>query len=162
MTEIAIRIAATGVLATLVMDIVSLTLKRLGLFDSPDYGLVGRWAGHMLATRTFAHKSIGHAAPIPFEKAIGLSVHYATGVAFACMFIAVVGWQWTQTPTLAPALLIGLATAVFPLFVMQPAFGLGIAARLSSDPRKALLRSLLNHISFGLGLYVGAVISAAL
>jgi hypothetical protein len=146
----------------MVMDIVSMTLKRLGLFDSPAYGLVGRWVGHMFTTRTFTHKSIGRSAQVPFEKAIGWSVHYATGIAFASALIAIVGVQWLQTPTLAPALLMGLATIVFPLFVMQPAFGLGIAARLTSNPRKALLRSLLNHLSFGLGLYLAAVASAAL
>ncbi len=162
MIENVIKIMATGVLATLVMDIVSLTLKRLGLFDSPDYSLVGRWVGHMFTTRTFAHKSIGRAARVPFELEIGWSVHYATGIAFASMFVAIVGLQWLQIPTLAPALLMGLATIAFPLFVMQPAFGLGVAARLSSNPRKALLRSLLNHLSFGLGLYLAAAVSAAI
>jgi len=160
-TEIVIKVAATGVLATLFMDIVLLALKLASLFDTPDYGLVGRWAGHMFATRTFAHKSIGRAAPMPFEKAIGWSVHYATGVAFAGMLVAAAGSQWLQAPTPAPALLTGLITVAFPLFVMQPAFGLGAAARLSSNPSKALLRSLLNHISFGLGLYLGAIASAA-
>jgi hypothetical protein len=161
-TEIAIKVVAVGVLATLVIDLVSIALKRAGLFDTPDYGLVGRWVGHMFATRTFAHKSIDRTASLPFEKAIGWFVHYATGVAFAGILIAAAGSQWLQAPTLAPALLTGLVTIAFPLFVMQPAFGLGLAARLSSNPRKALLRSLLNHFSFGLGLYLGAITSAAL
>jgi hypothetical protein len=161
-TEILIKVGATGIIATLVMDIVSLMLNRAGVFDLPDYGLLGRWVGSMLATGTFAHKSIGRAAPVPFEKAIGWLVHYATGIAFTSMLFAFIGMQWLQTPTLAPALLMGLATIAFPLFVMQPAFGLGVAARLSPNPRKALLRSLLNHLSFGLGLYLGAVASAAL
>lgn len=162
MIEIVIKIMATGVIATLVMDVVSLTLKRVGLFDSPDYSVVGRWVGHMFATRTFAHKSIGRAAPVPFETEIGWSVHYMTGIAFASGLIAIVGLQWLQAPTLAPALLTGLATIAFPLLVMQPAFGLGVAARLSSNPRNALSRSLLNHLSFGVGLYLAAVVSAAL
>ncbi len=162
MIEIIIKTVATGVIATLVMDIVSSTLKRVGLLDSPDFSLVGRWVGHMFTTRTFAHESIGRAAPVPFEIEIGWSVHYATGVAFASVLIAVAGVQWSQTPTLTPALLTGLATLAFPLFVMQPAFGLGVAARLSPTPRKALIRSVLNHLSFGLGLYLGAIVSAAL
>lgn len=157
MIEIVIKLVATGVFATLLMDFVSLTLKRAGLFDTPDYGLVGRWVGHMFATRTFAHKSIGRAAPIPFEKSIGRSIHYATGVVFTAMLVAAAGTQWLQAPTPAPALLVGLITVAFPLFVMQPAFGLGVAARLSSNPVRALLRSLLNHLSFGLGLYLGAI-----
>jgi hypothetical protein len=160
--EIVIKVVATGGIATLVMDIASLTLKRIGFFDSPDYRLVGRWIGHIFVTRSFAHKSIARASRIPFEMEIGWSVHYATGIAFAGALIAIIGLQWLQTPTLAPALLTGLATIFFPLFVMQPAFGVGVAARLSSNPRKALLRSLLNHLSFGLGLYLAAVVSAAI
>lgn len=162
MIEIVIRIVATGVIATLVMDIVSLALKRLRLFDSPDYRLVGRWIGHIFMTRSFTHKSIARAQRITFEIGIGWAAHYATGVVFAATLVAIVGLQWLETPTLVPALLTGLATIAFPLLVMQPAFGLGVAARLSSNPQKALLRSLLNHLSFGLGLYLGGVVSAAI
>lgn len=161
MIEIVTKVVVTGVIATAIMDIVSSTMRYLGLFDSPDYRLLGRWIGHMLMLRTFAHKSIAGARRIPFETGIGWVAHYATGVALAAMLLAIVGSQWLQSPTLIPALLAGFATISLPLFIMQPAFGLGVAARLSSNPRKALLRSLLNHLSFGLGLYSAAVMSAA-
>ena len=162
MIDIAIKIVAIGVVATAVMDIVSLTLKRLRLVDSPDYSLVGRWIGHMFMTRTFAHRNMTRATKVPSEMKIGWLAHYAIGIMFAGALVAVVGKQWLHNPTIAPALLFGLVTVAFPLFVMQPAFGLGIAARLSSNPPKALLRSLLNHLSLGLGLYLGGLFSTVI
>ncbi len=162
MIEIVARTVATGVIATAIMDMASLALKYLRLFDSPDYRLVGRWIGHMVITRSFAHKSMARVQRIPFETGIGWATHYATGIVFAALLVAIAGPQWLAAPTLIPAVLTGFVTIALPLFVMQPAFGLGVAARLSSNPRKALLRSLLNHLSFGLGLYSAAAISAAL
>lgn len=56
------------------------------------------------------------------------AIHYASGVVFAAGLIAVPGPEWLERPTAGPALLTGIATLVFPFFMMQPAFGLGIAA----------------------------------
>lgn len=36
--------------------------------------------------------------------------------------------DWARRPTLLPALIVGLATAVAPPLIMQPGMGLGIAA----------------------------------
>jgi hypothetical protein len=44
-----------------------------------------------------------------------------------------------------------------PFLVMQPSFGLGIAASRAPSPTQARLRSLMAHIVFGVGLYVCAV-----
>jgi hypothetical protein len=45
---------------------------------------------------------------------------------------------------------------------MQPGLGAGIAASKTPNPNKARLRSLLNHFIFGVGLYICALILAAL
>ncbi|MER8732715.1 DUF2938 domain-containing protein [Mesorhizobium sp. M1227] len=45
---------------------------------------------------------------------------------------------------------------------MQPAFGIGIAASKVPNPRTARLRSLMAHLSFGVGPYVAASLSALL
>jgi DUF2938 family protein len=66
---------------------------------------------------------------------------------------AVIGAQ----PTVLPALIYGIGTVVFPFFVMQPSFGLGIAASRAPNPRHARLKSLATHMVFGLGLYVCAL-----
>jgi hypothetical protein len=61
-----------------------------------------------------------------------------------------------------PALLFGIVTVVFPLFIMQPAFGLGIAASKAPNPVQARLRSLMNHVVFGIGLYLSAQVLSSL
>jgi hypothetical protein len=43
---------------------------------------------------------------------------------------------------------------VFPFFIMQPSFGLGVAASRTPDPTQARLKSLATHTIFGLGLYL--------
>jgi hypothetical protein len=54
-------------------------------------------------------------------------------------------------------MIVGLATLAIPFFVMQPSFGLGIAASKTPNPTQARLRSLMNHAVFGLGLYISAL-----
>ena len=46
---------------------------------------------------------------------------------------------------------------VFPFFIMQPAFGLGVASSKTPNPTGARLKSLMRHIVFGVGLYVCAL-----
>jgi hypothetical protein len=58
---------------------------------------------------------------------------------------------------LLPALLYGIGTVVFPFFIMQPSFGLGIAASRTPNPTQARLKSLATHTVFGIGLYVCAL-----
>jgi Protein of unknown function (DUF2938) len=44
------------------------------------------------------------------------------------------------------------------LFVMQPSFGLGVAGSKAPNPAQVRLRSLMAHLTFGIGLYVCAVV----
>jgi hypothetical protein len=56
------------------------------------------------------------------------------------------------------ALVLGaLLAVVFPFFIMQPSFGLGIAASRTPKPTQARLKSLATHTVFGVGLYVCAL-----
>ena len=70
--------------------------------------------------------------------------------------------QWLQSSTLTPALIFGIVTVGFPFFIMHPAFGLGLAASKASDPMQARLRSLMNHVVFGVGLYLSALALSSL
>ena len=47
----------------------------------------------------------------------------------------------------------GLVTVVAPFFVMQPLMGLGLASSKAANPTLARIRTLLNHLAFGAGLY---------
>jgi hypothetical protein len=67
-----------------------------------------------------------------------LVADYSIGVMLALVFVVVFAPDgWLARPTLLPALLYGLATVGFPLFVMQPSLGLGIASSRTPHPARA-------------------------
>jgi hypothetical protein len=147
---------AIGIGATLLMDLWNLFLKRAFSIPSLNYCLLGRWLRHMPAG-TLRHASITAAQQKPFECTVGWISHYTIGVAFALVFVVLTSGDWLARPTLLPALLYGIATVVFPFFIMQPSFGLGIAASRTPKPARARLKSLVTHTVFGIGLYVCAL-----
>lgn len=155
MTPQALAIAI-GIGATLFMDAWNLFLRRAFGIPSLNYCLLGRWLRHMPGG-TFRHASITAAAPKPFECQVGWIAHYTIGIGFGLVFVAIMSGEWLARPTLLPALLFGIGTVVFPLFVMQPSLGLGIAASKTPSPMHARLKSLATHFVFGVGLYVCAV-----
>jgi hypothetical protein len=58
---------------------------------------------------------------------------------------------------LVGAVAIGIGASllmVFPLFVLQPSLGLGVASARTPRPARARLKSLATHTVFGAGLYV--------
>ena len=111
---------------------------------------------------TFAHRSIGAAEPRRHECAAGWIAHYSIGAMFAVLFLILAPAGWSRQPTLLPALAFGIATVLVPLFVMQPAFGLGVAASKTPKPAQARVKSLMTHTVFGLGLYLWARLLAPL
>jgi hypothetical protein len=147
---------AIGIGATLVMDLWNLFLKRTFGIPSLSYCLLGRWMRHMPGG-SLRHASISAAAEKPHECTVGWIAHYTIGVVFTLVFVALASGDWLSRPTVLPALLYGLATVVFPFFLMQPSFGLGIAASRAPNPTQARLKSLATHTVFGIGLYVCAV-----
>ena len=147
---------AIGVGASIVMDLWNLFLKHTLGIPSLNYCLLGRWLGHMLEG-TFRHASITDVPQKPFECTVGWIAHYTIGVAFALVFVVLTSGNWLESPTLLPALIYGIGTVVFPLFILQPSFGLGIAASRTTNPTQARLKSLVTHTVFGVGLYVCAL-----
>ena len=145
-----------GIGATLVMDLWNLFLKRTFSIPSLSYCLLGRWLRHMLGG-TLRHASITAEPQKPLECTIGWLAHYTIGVVFALVFVAFTSGDWLARPTVLPALLYGIGTVVFPFFIMQPSFGLGIAASRTPNPTQARLKSLATHMVFGVGLYVCAL-----
>ncbi|MES2606622.1 MAG: DUF2938 domain-containing protein [Pseudomonadota bacterium] len=157
MLELIVRIVLIGIGATAVMDIVALTAKRLFGIPMSDWAMVGRWIGHFPQGQ-FRHASIAKATPVPGESVIGWAAHYFTGIAYAAVLVAIGGTSWLRSPTPVLALGVGIAMLVAPFFIMQPGMGAGIAASKTPNPKAARLRSLMNHVAFGLGLYLTALV----
>ncbi len=145
-----------GIGATLVMDLWNLLLKRTFSIPSLNYCLLGRWVRH-IPGGTLRHANITAAAEKPFECTVGRVAHYTIGVVLALVFVVITSDDWLARPTLLPALLYGIGTVVLPYFIMQPSFGLGIAASRTPNPTQARLKSLATHTVFGVGLYVCAL-----
>jgi hypothetical protein len=154
------KVALIGIVATIVMDVWLLLLQRLGV-PTLDFALIGRWVGHW-RHGVFRHAAISKAAPVPGEAALGWLVHYTTGVAFSALLVGACGTQWMHSPSLLPALAVGLVTVAAPWLLMQPAMGAGIASSRTAAPSRNRARSLANHAVFVLGLYIDTPLLALL
>jgi len=141
-----------GIVATALLDLLALARQRLFGTPRPDWGLVGRWFAHMPRGR-FRHDAIAGAPAHPHELAIGWTLHYAIGVAYAALLLAIAGPEWGRHPTLCPALFVGLATVAAPFLLMQPGMGAGLAGRRTPDPWLTRRRALVTHALFGFSLY---------
>lgn len=158
LTDDIARVALIGIGATATMDLWLLLQQRLG-GAALHFDMIGRWVGHW-RRGTWRHDAIARAAPVRGERALGWLVHYATGVVFAALLVSVYGSGWLHSPTLLPALSIGIATIAAPWLLMQPAMGAGIASSKTPSPAKSRARSLANHAVFGFGIYVAALLVA--
>ncbi|QBD76888.1 DUF2938 domain-containing protein [Ktedonosporobacter rubrisoli] len=156
----AARAALIGVGATAVMDLGAEVIRRTTGVPLLDYRLVARWIGHMPQGQ-FRHHNIAAVPPVPAERLLGRVAHYSIGIGFAGLLLACYP-RWAERPTLGPAMFIGLGSVAAPFFLMQPAFGLGIAASKTPNPTVARFRSLRAHAIYGFGLYFTGYLLSAL
>jgi hypothetical protein len=148
-----VSVLVMGLGATLTFDLWVLFLKHAFNIPASNICLVGRWLRYM-PEGIFKHSNLASAPPKSGECGIGWAAHYLIGILFAAAFVAIAGSSWLKRPTLLPAIGFGVVTVLAPFFIMQPLFGLGIAASRASNPGQARLRSLMNHTVFGVGLYL--------
>lgn len=148
-----ISVILIGLGATLTFDLWALFLKHAFQVTPSNFCLVGRWILYM-QEGIFKHSNIRSAPGKNAECTVGWIAHYLIGVVFAVIFVTFVGGSWLQHPTLFPAILFGVVTVLLPFFIMQPAFGLGFGASKTPNPTQARFRSLMNHASFGVGIYL--------
>ncbi len=153
--ELLVRGLVMGAAGAALMDVWTLLLRRRFNVPTLDYALLGRWIGHMARGR-FVHERIAISERIRGERALGWVAHYAIGVAFALLLLAIWGLEWARDPSILPAMAIGLGTILAPWLIMQPGMGAGVAASRTTDPRSTRMRNLGTHAVYGLGLYVAA------
>ena len=159
--DLVLRGIAIGVVGSALMDVWSAVLRRRFGIPTLDYRLLGRWIGYFPRGR-FIHERIAAAQPVAGELGLGWMAHYAIGITFAFVLLAIWGGSWLAAPTIWPALAVGFGTVVAPWFVMQPAMGIGLAAAKSPNPAATRLRNLATHAVYGVGLYAAAMALAAL
>ena len=152
--QIMIYSVLLGVIATAFLDLINY-LQHVAL-NTPltRYEFIGRWVLYMFDGQ-FVHESIKAAAAKPGELAMGWFGHYAIGVLFAWMLLALWKLKWFDAPKFWPALFVGLVTCAIPYFLMQPGMGSGIAGLNTPDPLAAQLKVVYSHVIFAIGLWLG-------
>jgi hypothetical protein len=155
--DLVLSTIATGAGATALIDLWSVVRARAFGVAAPDYGLVGRWLGHMPRGR-FRHEAISAAARVRGEALLGWGAHYAIGIGYAALLPLLCGPAWFGQPRVLPALAVGLGTVLAPFLLMQPGMGAGYFASRTPRPWLARFHSLAMHALFGLGLYLSAIL----
>lgn len=158
--EIVLTAAIVGIGGTVILDLWSAFMQRAFEVPATNWAMVGRWVGHMSGGR-FVHQNIGEATPIAGELAIGWVVHYVIGILYGLLLVGLWGVEWLREPTLLPPMILALALLVAPYFIMMPGMGSGIAGARTPRPNVTRLKSVIGHSVFGLGMYVTALMIAA-
>lgn len=156
--ECALRAVLIGAGATIVMDLWAALLRQGGV-PSLNLAFLGRWIGH-LPRGQWMHPNIARATPVRGESWIGWCAHYSIGILFSALLLWTCGLGWARSPSVLPALSIGIATVVAPLLILQPGMGAGIASWKTPRPVFNSIKSLVTHTVFGFGLYLAALATA--
>jgi len=144
--------ACVGFAATVTMDVLGSVARRVGLTAGAKGQWVGRWYLGIGRGR-FRHSNIAAAPELAGENRAALVGHYAIGIALAVLYVLAAGWLGLTPGAFLVAVGYGLATCVFPWFLLFPAMGFGWFG-LRGPPELRLLRtSLLNHLFYGFGLW---------
>jgi hypothetical protein len=141
-----------GIAATVTMDVLSSASRKIGLTVGAKGQWVGRWylgivQGH------FVHSNIAVAPEQPGEKRAAQVGHYVIGIVLAVFYVAGTGWLGVSPGTFLVALGYGLATTVFPLFLVYPALGFGVFGLKGPPELKPFTSSVINHLFYGFGLW---------
>ena len=151
----AIEALVVGTIATLATDLWLWLLQIVGV-PPANWALVGRWVAWM-PRGVFVHRPIAATPSIRGELAIGWGFHYAVGIAYAALYLAISRLVLGSGPTLISALVFAIALLVVPWFVMQPALGLGFFAARTPHPSVTRIISISGHAAFGVGLHLGSI-----
>jgi hypothetical protein len=103
-----------------------------------------------LSRGIFIHRPIAATPKVRGEVAIGWAFHYAVGVAYAALYLAIMRLAFDAEPTFVSALVFAIALLIAPWFVMQPALGIGFMAARTPNPAAVRLINVSVHAVFGL------------
>ena len=144
--------AVIGVVATLTMDVLGSVSRRVGLAAGAKGQWVGRWYLG-IARGQFVHSNIADAPEIAGEKRAAMIGHYVIGIVLAVVYVVGAGWLGVSPSVFFVAVSYGLATCVFPWFLVFPALGFGLFGLKAPPELRLFTSSVLNHLYYGFGLW---------
>ncbi|SCW89351.1 Protein of unknown function [Sphingobium faniae] len=159
-TQTLVNAALVGIGGTIIIDLYAFLMQRVFGVPGTNWQMVGRWLGHMPKGQ-FVHTAIGKADPVPGEHVLGWAFHYAIGVGYGFLLVAIWGAGWLQAPSIAEPLILALALLVLPYFVMMPGLGMGLAGSKTPKPNVTRFKSLVGHSIFGTGMFLTAKLLAS-
>jgi hypothetical protein len=155
MVVLNLRNVLIGILATITMDVLSITALRLGWIVFLPPRLTGRWFASVARGR-FLHSDISQVPPIHHEVAVAVPMHYAIGVTLALVYLLASSALGLTPRSPVAALAFGLSTSVLPWLLMFPAMGYGWFGARGPAGTRLFLSSLVTHLFYGVGLWLGA------
>jgi hypothetical protein len=155
MSILSFRSALIGIIATVVMDVGSITAAKLRLIAPLPPHLIGRWFVSVARGQAF-HTDIGQVPPIHHEMAVAVPVHYAIGIALALLFLLTCSILGLAAGTPIPALGFALCTNLLPWLLMFPAMGYGWFGAHGPTGTRLFFSSFVTHCFYGVGLWLGA------
>jgi len=157
MSIFSIRSVLIGILATITMDVLSITALKLGLIAFLPPRLTGRWFAS-LARGQFLHSDIGRVPPINYEMAIALPMHYIVGITLALLYLLLVSALRLSPRNLITVLAFALCTNVLPWLLMFPSMGYGWFGTHGPPGTRLFFSSLITHSFYGLGLWMSVLL----
>ena len=156
MSVFSLRSVFIGILATITMDVLSVTAFKLGLIAFLPPRLTGRWFASV-ARGQILHSDIGLVPPINHEMAIAVPMHYAVGITLALLYLLLITVLRLSPRNLTVALAFALFTNILPWLLMFPAMGYGWLGTHGPPGTQLFLSSLITHCFYGMGLWIGVL-----
>ena len=141
-----------GIAATVTMDVLASAARRVGLAAGAKGQWVGRWYLGM-AQGQFVHPDIAAVPERPGETWVALVGHYVIGIVLAVFYFVGASWLGVSPDVLLVALGYGFATIIFPWFLVLPSLGFGALGLKGPPELKLFTTSVVNHLSYGFGLW---------
>ena len=154
MSILSFRNFLIGILATFTMDVFSAAAIKLRLIAPLSRQLIGRWFASVARGQPF-HTNISSESAINREAVIAVSVHYAIGVALACLYFGTTSALGLSPRNPITALGFALGTNILPWFLMFPAMGFGWFGNRGPAGTRLFTSSLVAHFFYGVGLWLG-------
>ncbi|MGF1631188.1 MAG: DUF2938 family protein [Kiloniellaceae bacterium] len=156
-----VHACVAGIFATLVLDLWQRVLFAAAGIPPANWALVGRWFAYLPRGR-LVHRPIAATAEVRGELALGWCLHYLIGIAYGFAYLGLMLFALDRPPSLLNGAVFGAASVVIPWFILQPGLGIGVMGRLTPNPALPMLNALASHVIYGIALFAGARLAAAI